>query len=106
MILGDEGKPMTIFERISDEPCDPRPYLDYALKNIQGRIDYWKEKAPEGKWWDINADQTVACVVANLKWALHFLEDLKWKQQRAIERDAMPAGRAGSVLGSRDVPRG
>lgn len=82
MVKGDEGKPMSIMEFICDDPCDPEPFLDYAIENVQGRIDYWKSKAPDGKWWDVDADQTVACVVGNLDWALHFLEDLKRKMHR------------------------
>ena len=70
---------MSIMERITDAPIEPRAYLDYAIEAVRGRIEYWKSLAPDGKWWDTDADKTVACVVANLDHALFYLEEYKHK---------------------------
>jgi len=87
MIDSDKGKPMTFMEYITDEPRDLRPYLDYAIKNVKGRRDYWKEQAV-GFWMDCDANPIVARVVANLDWALHFLEDAAMKLDREIRERA------------------
>lgn len=42
MIPGDEGQPMTIMERISDEPCEVEPYLEYILDYHRRHREYWK----------------------------------------------------------------
>jgi hypothetical protein len=38
---GDEGKPMSVMEFITDEPRDVEPYIEYLLKDLDGRIAYW-----------------------------------------------------------------
>ena len=42
MIPGDEGKPMSIMEFISDEPCEPEPFIDYLIDHYGVDREYWE----------------------------------------------------------------
>lgn len=42
MIKGDEGKPMSILELISDEPRDVEPYIEYLIEDQRAYM--------EGSW--------------------------------------------------------
>jgi hypothetical protein len=47
MIPGDEGKPMSILERISDEPRDVEPYIEYLICNLEAYRDAsWSTPEP------------------------------------------------------------
>lgn len=82
MIAGDEGKPMSIMERISDEPCDPEPYVDYLIEHHRAHCEYWKSRATDGRWWDPDANNTVASVTFHIDSFVRDLEELKRKMHR------------------------
>lgn len=89
MIEGEERLPMSIMERISDAPCEPYAFLRYAIENVRGRMEYWQSLAPDGQWWTtIEGEKTatIGNVVANLQYALHFLDEAEEKFKRWPER--------------------
>lgn len=79
MIPGDEGKPMSILERISDEPCDPEPYVEYLLANARGRLEYW-----QGVSNDRDPEKPTAkeCVCCQLTYFVMDLESILRKMRR------------------------
>ncbi len=73
MIPGDEDKPMSLLERISDEPCDPLPYIDYSIRSYQGALTHWRAMP--------KSDQTES-VAHWLQDFISTLDDLKRKMTR------------------------
>lgn len=86
MIPGDEDKPMSIMERISDAPCEPKAYVDYAMEDLRGRLDYWRQISAQTST-DRDAIIAGPFVVWSLEWALHFMEDLKLKMERPTREE-------------------
>lgn len=75
MIPGDEGKPMSILERISDAPRDAEPYLEYLIHHYLRHREYWKN--------DVTADTVDrGCVVIKIEHFLFELEDILSKLRR------------------------
>lgn len=87
MIAGDERKPMSVLERISGEPCDPEPFIDYMLDHYRGHRDYWAS-GPN----DRDADKPTAreCVLVQLSSFIYCLEDLKRKMHRPLSPESQP----------------
>ena len=73
MITGDEGKPMSLLERISDEPLDPLPYIDYCKRSYAGAISHWESMPP--------SDQRES-VIHWLEDFIDTLDDIQRKMQR------------------------
>ena len=80
MIPGDEGKPMSIMELISDEPCEPEPFIDYLLDHYRGHREYWEREVPDDH--DPTRPTTKRCVLAKLDGFIFHLEDIKRKMHR------------------------
>lgn len=82
MIQGDEGKPMSIMERISDAPCEPEPFIDYLLDHWRGYLE---------ATWGGHARDEEPCVIGSVTINIdHFimqLEDLKRKMHRPSRQD-------------------
>jgi hypothetical protein len=78
MVKGEEHLPMSIMEYITDGPLEPMAFLDYAIKNVAGRLKYWRDK-PEERSKDSEPPTTKECVVANLDYALFNLQEVKRK---------------------------
>ena len=47
MIEEDIGKPITLFEYISDEPRDAKPYIEYLKDFYASHLEYWKNLPEE-----------------------------------------------------------
>lgn len=79
MISSDKGKPMTIFERISDEPCDPDAFIEYMLKYYRAHSAYWAELSN-----DREPDKPTAreCVLHQLGGFIITLENVQQKLAR------------------------
>lgn len=79
MIAGDEGKPMTMLERISDEPCEPEPFVEYLLDYYRRHRAYW-----DGLPNDRDPDKPTArdCVLSQLESIISGLEDVLRKMHR------------------------
>jgi hypothetical protein len=79
VINGDEGKPMSFMESITDEPCEIDPYLDYLLDLWRGHEEYWRG-APN----DRDPDKATAreCVLAKIQTFIRDLEAAKRKLHR------------------------
>lgn len=75
MIPGDEHKPMSILEFISDEPCDVEPYIDYLLEFYQKHFIYWSQ-FPNPSPVDIG------CVLIKIEGFIIELEKIKRKMNR------------------------
>ncbi len=84
MVKGDEGKPMSIGEFISDEPCDPEPYVEYLLENWRGTRDYWQAK-PNDR--DPDKPTTRECVLSKISQSIWELENLLRKMHRPQRQD-------------------
>lgn len=79
MIPGDEGKPMSIMERISDEPCEPEPFIDYLLEDYRAHREYWAA-SPNDR--DLERPTARECVLAKIDAFVWQLEDIKRKMHR------------------------
>lgn len=82
MIAGDEGKPMSILELISDEPRDARPFVDYLLK--------WQREYREATWGGRPDDELVpvGCVTIQIDTLISCLESLAMKMDREAAEHA------------------
>jgi len=82
MIEGDEGKPMTLLEFISDEPVDCEPFLEYAIDHMKGRMAYFAAFPVE---WRADQPPPRDCLVAQVDQGLRLLEDalMKLRRERA-----------------------
>ena len=80
MIPGDEGKPMSILERISDEPCEPEPYIDYLMRWYEGLAEQTWEKLPD-------SDEAKASVLLFLRGFVTNLDEIKRKMHRPSRPD-------------------
>ena len=69
MIPGDEDKPMTVLEYISDVPREPLPYIDYLLNYHKEHLEYWKS---------LNNEH----IIIKIRGYIFELEDLKMKLER------------------------
>jgi len=78
MIPGDEGKPMSIMERISDAPCEAEPFIDYMLKDYSAHRDRWAQFTPN----DDVSQRHIDSVTHWLKSFVFTLEDIKMKMHR------------------------
>lgn len=77
MIEGDEGKPMSILEYISDEPCEPEPFIDYLLNHWRGYLAAtWRGHERDDEPCQIGS------VTINIDSFISQLEDLKRKMHR------------------------
>lgn len=95
MIEDDKGKPMSIMERISDEPCEPEAYIDYMIRDFQSRLAYWATLVE-------NRDRGLAAF-----WMRSFvsdLEDLKRKMHRSTRAQFLKENGPSSPSGSPDGP--
>lgn len=80
MIPGDEGKPMSIMERISDEPCEPEAYIDYLLTNWKSHREHWASLSET--LFDPIYSSTKACVLSKIDSFMIELENIKRKMHR------------------------
>lgn len=100
MIESDKGKPMSILELISDEPCEPEPYIDYLLDHYRAHRDYWGE-LPN----DRDADKPTAreCVLLKIDFFIMELGNIKRKMHRpsVVQRSEQPP--AADAVGQRDA---
>lgn len=90
MITGDEGKPMSFLEYISDEPCEPEQYINYLLDHYRGHREYWAS-VPDNR--DPDKPTARACVLIKIDFFIIELEKLKRKMHRSVlpvSSDAMP----------------
>jgi hypothetical protein len=94
VITGDEGKPMSMMELISDAPCEPEPYIDYLIAHYTG---YREATWPESKRGAlVEAD----CVMIQIDHFLIQLDDIKRKMHRPL---AASSARAGSERQERAI---
>jgi hypothetical protein len=79
VINGDEGKPMSFMESITDEPCEIDPYLDYLLDHWRAHGEYWRS-LPN----DRDPDKSTAreCVLEKIQSIILHLEEAKRKLHR------------------------
>jgi hypothetical protein len=86
VITGDEGKPMSMMELISDAPCEPEPYIDYLIAHYTG---YREATWPESKRGAlVEAD----CVMIQIDHFLIQLDDIKRKMHRPLAASSARAG--------------
>jgi hypothetical protein len=78
---GDEKRSMSVIERITDEPLDPEPYIDYCIDNWNATKKFWKELPDEGPRPD-GRPSTKECVLAKIDDFLIELDDIKRKMHR------------------------
>ena len=79
MVKGDEDKPMSLLEYISDAPRDAEPYLVYLINFYTEHRKYW-EGVPEVLGPD--RPSTRDCVLAKIDYFLLDLENIQRKLQR------------------------
>lgn len=73
MLPGDEHRPMSLLERISDEPLDIKPYLAYEIQQFQQHHQWWlKVTNPVG----------IEHVVHHIEWFVRVLENALDKLDR------------------------
>ena len=87
MIPGDEGKPMSIMEAISDEPRDTLPYLDYLLQRERAHWEYWRGINSRDGCRRFS-DDDLACVLAKIDHGIYILETIRRKLVRERAGDA------------------
>lgn len=80
MIPGDEGKPKSIMEFITDEPLEPEPYIDYVLRFYRAHREIWLGPG----------DVPASCVLAKCDMFIDQLEDIKRKMHRPTARNSTP----------------
>jgi hypothetical protein len=80
MQTGDEGRPMSILEFISDEPLDPEPYIDYLIDHYKAHREYWL-LLPSGPRSD-DKPTTRDCVITKIDFFLIELDNIKRKMHR------------------------
>jgi hypothetical protein len=79
VIQGDEGRPMSLMEFISDEPREPEPFVEYLLTNARARFDYW-QAMPNDR--DPEKPTARECVLSQLQFQIFELEDVLMKMRR------------------------
>lgn len=79
MQAGDEGKPMSIMEFISDQPRDAVPFIDYIVK--------WLKEYSEANWPQSREEERVpaACVRIQIDSWIGTMEDINRKLERERE---------------------
>lgn len=90
MIPGDEGKPMSLLEFISDEPVDCEPFLEYAIHDLKGRsAEFASYVAPD--WMAVpsapDRPSLRDCMLAELDHATFMFEAALQKLRRERTRE-------------------
>jgi len=79
VIQGDEGRPMSLMEFISDEPREPEPFVEYLLTNARARYAYWLALP---NFRDLDKPTARECVLAQIQFQIFELEDVLMKMRR------------------------
>lgn len=87
MIPGDEGKPMSLLEHISDEPCEVEPYIDYLTQHYKGHSAYWRA-LPNDR--DPERPTARECVLQKMDFFLIELNNIKRKLHRPTRPAEIP----------------